>query len=147
MGGDDRAQSEVVGNVLIVGIVVIGVSVAGAFYLSTIGSEDETFADVEVTLSNTSGPQATFTHQGGDAVDSSSLVVRVTRNGASLSPTLDPDASRGLADGRFDPGDHRVYNLTSPGPTPVQDGDAIRAILTTSSTDTVLVDETKTFDS
>ncbi|MFC6989825.1 type IV pilin [Haloplanus sp. GCM10025708] len=94
MGGDDRAQSEVVGNVLIVGIVVIGVSVAGAFYLSTIGSEDETFADVEVTLSNTSGPQATFTHQGGDAVDSSSLVVRVTRNGASLSPTLDPDASR-----------------------------------------------------
>lgn len=140
--GRTRAQSEVVGNVLLVATIVIAVSVAGGVYVSTIGDDEETYVDVTVSVADPGVSQVVFTHQGGDAVRDSTLVVRVWVNDAQASPVLNTSASTGTADGRFGPGEQRVYDVTA-----MDDGDTVRALLATNGTNTVLVDDRLTFES
>lgn len=137
----DRAQSEVLGNVLLVATVVVAVSVAGAALLAAIGDDEETLADVAVSLEDDGASQVVFVHQGGETVDDASLVVRVWLNGTAASPSLNASASTGTADGRFGPGERRAYDVPAMG-----DGDVVRSLLATNATNTVLVDDRTTFD-
>lgn len=138
---DTRAQTEVIGNILLVATIVIAVSVAGAAYLATIGGDEETLADVDATTHATGTPQVAFTHQGGDPVDNDSLVFRVWVAGSPASWSFNGSASSGDGDGRFQAGDRWVYDVPA-----MTDGDVVRALLATNSTNTVLVDERTTFE-
>lgn len=134
----DRAQSEVVGNILLVAIVVTGVSVAGVAAVATVGPDEATLADVGATVAGGPGsPQVVFTHRGGDPIDDSTLVVRIWVDG-SPEPVGTP-AATGDGDGRFEPGETRVYALSTAG-----EGDVVRALVATNATETVLVDERTT---
>ncbi|MFB6305099.1 MAG: type IV pilin [Haloferacaceae archaeon] len=139
----DRAQSEVIGNVLLVATVVVAVSLAGALYLGTIGTDEETLADVAASTANASGtPQVAFVHRGGESVANDTLIVRVWVDDSQVSASFNDTASDGDADGRFDPGDRRVYDV---GGAAVEEGDTVRALLATNATNTVLVDERLTY--
>jgi len=98
----DRAQSEVVGATLLLGIVVIVVGVAGAYGLSAATSWTDTpRADVDDEV-RTDG--IALTHQGGDALasDDLRLIVRVDGSETSLSWA---DGTLTGGDTWFDPGD------------------------------------------
>lgn len=68
---NDRAQSETVGVVLLVGVVVITVSTAGAFALSDVDSDIRDFdGRIEVTTDS-----ITIAHAGGDPIAFSDLLL------------------------------------------------------------------------
>ena len=98
----DRAQSEVVGSVLIIGLVVISVSVAGAAALGTVvPAIDEPRADIASEV-RTDG--LALSHRGGDALASDELRLIVRVNGSETSLFWTNGTLSG-GDDEFDPGE------------------------------------------
>lgn len=134
----DRAQSEVVGNVLVVATVVLVTSTLGLAVVGGIGADAGTLADVEADATVGTN-RTTITHHGGDPVRASDLRVLVGVNGSTPTDRGRNDsASDGTGDGRFDPGDAWVYDL---GRTVTADT-TLRVLVADDSTETVVVDET-----
>ncbi|MFB6080483.1 MAG: type IV pilin [Haloferacaceae archaeon] len=134
----DRAQSEVVGEILLVVTVIVAVSVVGFALVGGVGGDDRTLADVTAGA-RVGTDRAAITHQGGDPIPATDLRVLVGVNGSS--PTERPrndSASTGIADGRFDPGDIWVYDLDGP----ITGRTTLRVLVADDATDTVVVDET-----
>jgi len=102
---NERAQSESIGVILLVGVVVISVATVGAFALSNIDSDQRDFdATIEVTTDS-----ITIAHAGGDPVPFSELliVVRVDGNTTRIRPEAS-DLETGDSDELFEPGERWV---------------------------------------
>jgi flagellin-like protein len=106
-----RAQSEVVGVVLLTAVVVVLVSVVGAGVITNFSSQAEAGtvsadAGVNITADN-----VTITHRGGDIL-ADSVVEVIVRNGSAerrYELSTDTIARTGDGDGRFDPGERAVF--------------------------------------
>lgn len=133
-----RAQSEVLGDILLVGTVVLAASTIGLAIVGGIGTDEETLADVDADAA-VGTDRATITHQGGDPIRESDLRVLVGVNGSTVTDRARNDsASAGVGNGRFDPGDRWAYDL---GRTLTEDV-ALRVVVADTSTETVVADET-----
>lgn len=111
----DRAQSEVLGNILLAGFILVGVSIAGVAYLAEIDTGGQPLVELAET-----GPddQIELSHLGGDSLvpDQTRIVIQ----NESESVTV------GLSDGtleqtqpmdRLTPGGVWRYNVSDSGLT------------------------------
>jgi hypothetical protein len=98
----DRAQSELSGAALLLGIVVITVGIAGAYGVDAVTSSSDTpqvAVDGEIRTD-----RMTLIHQGGESVPGDDLRLRVRVNGSETSLAW-ADGTLTGGDARFDPGD------------------------------------------
>lgn len=98
----DRAQTELVGAILVVGLVVVSVGVAGAYAMGTVTQSAET-PDAAITGGiGTDG--ITLSHQGGDSLPSDDLRLIVLVNGSETGLAWS-DGTLSGGDDAFDPGE------------------------------------------
>ena len=148
-----RGQSEVIGSILLVAVIVVAVSTIGAIVLSEIGTQDEPVSAVvegSVTAENDGTVQ--FEHGGGDSVEASDLTVLVANESG---PQQEFPFTRGDIDGdgdeRFEQGE-RWTNSTivcTSGPCPVHvtsDSERVRIVLVHDPSGTLLFDGTRTIE-
>ncbi|MEF8815085.1 MAG: type IV pilin [Halovenus sp.] len=105
MVGRSRAQSEVVGVVLLTAVVVVLVIGAGGLFLSSLDSDTdrEPLADLESEVNAT---VVTLAHQGGDEFDAGDVEVVLRGADGEFTERLDAGTFlRGADDTRFVPGD------------------------------------------
>jgi flagellin-like protein len=126
----DRAQSEVIGVILLVAVVAVTISAAGAFYLSTLSEESGPATDVRVTVTSDT---VELTHNGGSALANESLRLLVRANGTPRG------VSRAIGDDRFDPGERWLWNVSGSDFT---ESDRIEVLLVHEPTGTLVVRET-----
>ena len=90
MSAGDRAQSEVVGVALLIGVVVTAVGIVGVLVLSDSGANgtDDPLADLEIDATTTA---INLTHAGGDAIPADD--VRVVVRGEDRTQRLELDAT------------------------------------------------------
>lgn len=103
--GQPRAQSEVVGIVLLTAVVIVLVVGAGGLFLSSL--ESDTDREPLATLeSNVNATVVTLAHQGGDEFDADEVEVVVRGADGEFTQRLDAGTFlRGADDTRFAPGD------------------------------------------
>lgn len=138
----ERAQSEIVGTVLLVGVVVVTTATLGAGLLGSVQPDRDPVADVsgEVTADRIS-----LTHAGGDAMAASALTVVVrTDAGDARIPFADGTLS-GPDPERFEPGETWTKSSSFPA------GERVRVYLVHAPTNVVVfegrtVAETTYFD-
>lgn len=135
---DRRAQSETVGAVLLIGVVVIAVSTIGATLLLAVEAPDNAAAtaDVEVTEEN-----VTVTHTGGDPVAYDQLVVVVETDSDRFSGPLDPAYVDGDPGDAFTAGTRWERSLSSVGLSAAP-GDRVRVRVLYRPSSTSLFDGT-----
>jgi hypothetical protein len=133
---DDRGQSEVVGEILAIGVVVVVVSVVGAYLLGDVASPNgETLADVTLSVGE---ERIELANAGGGSVATTDLELTVyvngTRSGITwASGTVEDDDG----DARFDPGERWIRDgLTLTTET------TVRVTLADTDTGTLLLDRT-----
>lgn len=126
----NRAQSETVGTVLLLAMVVIGVSVVGYVVLGTIEPDDSPTVDVKSTVTDST---LTLTHWSGDRLPGDELTVVVRHGGTEDRYDFATDGSFG-ADATFDPGDE--WRLD--GAVPYAVGDRVEVLLIHDPSNTVL---------
>jgi len=100
----DRAQSELVGAILVLGLVVVSVGVAGSYAMGTVTQSSEA---PDATITGQIGTdELVLSHQGGEALPSDELrlVARVNGSGTGLAWS-DGTLSGGDGDDVFDPGE------------------------------------------
>jgi PKD repeat protein len=131
---DTRAQSETVGAILLVGLVVVSVSAVGyATVQRGTATDDAPSVSVSVRVTNAS---VTLVHDGGDAVRTAGLEVIVREDGADRGLTWAGGSLDGDGDGRFGPGEEWTAGVAL-------DPDAtVRVLLIDRATETVLADRT-----
>ena len=98
---DDRAESTVVGTILLVGVVILSISMVGtALVGSLLASADDPHANLDGTLTD-SGLE--IVHRGGDTLPESELTVRIA-NESTVSVTDFESGTivAGNADGQFE---------------------------------------------
>lgn len=115
---DERGASEVIGSVLLVGIVVVAVTTFTAATLLDRAFDDRPRADVSA---NVTADRVIVNHTGGESVDSEDVSVIVRGGGGEFR-----EDGLGLADGRFDPGDgwQDTHGLTA-----LRSGDRARVLV------------------
>jgi len=124
----DRAQSHVIGVILLTAVVVTVVLLVGSVILTNTGGWSDMLADVDVEVNATT---VTLTHLGGASVDTEDVVVildgeTTTRwDLASFTQTDGSDASR------FEPGDEWVGEHSL-------DGDSMTVTLVHEPSNTIL---------
>jgi hypothetical protein len=100
----ERGVSEVLGAVLMTGVVVLSISVAGAAMLplfGDVGTSGAPLVDCDITAD---GDEVLITHGGGDRVDTAAL--RVVIEDASSGRTITPfPGGVGDGDGEFERGE------------------------------------------
>lgn len=111
---DDRGQSEILGEVLLVGVVVLVLSVAGAFVLGDVAEpRDEAYADVEATVE---GGSLALVHRGGETLPTSDLRVRVAVNDTpATGVTWTNGTVEGDGDALFELGERWTHPLSGVG--------------------------------
>jgi len=105
MVGRSRAQSEVIGIILLTAVVLILVVGAGGLFLSGLESETDRdpLADLE---SDVNATVVTLDHQGGDGFDAGDVEVVLRGDDGEFTERLDGGTFlRGSDDTRFVPGD------------------------------------------
>lgn len=108
---DCRAQSETLGIILLVSIVVLSVGIFATFYLGTIGAQSGSLVDAKFSAD---GGDLTITHAGGDPVSPDELLVGVDRPGDRTQHAFaDGSIDRGTDD-RFAPGDRWRFDVLDP---------------------------------
>jgi PKD repeat protein len=128
-----RAQSEVVGVVLVTGIVLLLAVGAGAVVVSNVLTQSQDVPSVDVEGQATTA-YVTLEHAGGDSVATSSVAVVLDARGRTRYP-LDSFTQRvGDDPSRFEPGDtwRRINDVG---------GDSIRVLVVHEPTNTVLDEE------
>ncbi|AEN07280.1 flagellin domain protein [halophilic archaeon DL31] len=99
---NERAQSESIGVILLVGVVVISVATVGAFVLSDISS-DTVNADISVQITSNG---FYFSHDGGDPLPMNELLIVVRSESGTSRPTFTPNTIyEGDDDAIFEPGE------------------------------------------
>jgi hypothetical protein len=98
----DRAQSELVGAILVLGLVVVSVGVAGAYAMGTVTQSTDTPDTVITGQIGTDG--ITLSHQGGDSLPSDELRLVVRVNGSETGLAWS-DGTLSGGDDVFDPGE------------------------------------------
>lgn len=98
-----RAQSETVGVIALLGIVVVLVTTVGVAGLATIAPEDidrtqATLVDLDVSLDAVSA-----VHAGGEPLPAEEVVVRIDHDGNTDVYRIDSDGT--AIEGTFEPGD------------------------------------------
>ena len=129
-----RAQSEVIGVILLVGLVAIIISAAGAVYLSTIDDESGPATDVRVTVTDET---VTLTHNGGSAPATDSLRVVIRQDGSDTNTDWADGTVTGDGDDRFEPAE-----TWREGGFMFDSSDRIEVLLVHDPSGTLLVDET-----
>jgi flagellin-like protein len=95
-----RAQSEVIGVILLVGVVIIAIGGAGAVYLSSIADESGPATDVRVKVTD---DVVVLTHNGGSALSTDSLRVIIREDGSDTNTDWADGTVTGDGDDRFEP--------------------------------------------
>jgi PKD repeat protein len=97
-----RAQSEVLGTALLLGVTVIAITGFGVFYLdAAIPDADEPTADFSADANATA---LVVAHEGGDSLSSAALRLAVDVNGTRRAVAWD-EAYLSGGDAQFDPGE------------------------------------------
>lgn len=134
MGVSRRGQSEVIGIVLLVGVVTVLVVGAGAIvFADLLQSNEETLATIE---SNVTAQNITLEVRGGDSVSVSDVEL-IVRGTSEYRLGLDTDftQTRGRDSTLFEPGDRWR------GSNPLDDGELTLLVLDT-ETGTLLHEDT-----
>ena len=130
----DRGQAQVVGSVLIVGVVVLLVATVGIAALSTISPEETRAATVDAEVT-TEG--VTFSHAGGESLLVGDLSVVVDRTNGSDRHGFDAARlANGNGNDEFEPGERWTNGSLEFSP-----GERVRVSLVDVPTGTVLVSE------
>lgn len=107
----NRAQSSVIGVVLLTGVVIISITTIGVFWLGSISDQADAsgpLVDVDVEVTDTN---VTVRHRTGETVDLADVRV-IVRNGSSTEEfRLDAGTVRGGdGDGTFEPSEDVVHS-------------------------------------
>lgn len=107
-----RAQSSLVGQVLLVGVVVIATSAAGMVVLSDLAEpSNRVFANIQTSVDD---GELELVHEGGATIPTDTLRLRVAVNGtANTSVTWASGTLSGDSDDRFEPGERWTRDLSS----------------------------------
>jgi len=113
-GARNRAQSETIGTILLVGVVVVAVGTFGAFFLS--GFVEESPPLVSITVEGNESA-ATISHAGGNTVPADELSVTVSQGATTERYVLDDDDPssdfvKGNDPSRFAPGDRWEFDVS-----------------------------------
>jgi len=102
--GSDRAQSEVVSSILMVGVITVAVTTMGVAVLATQddGSDDGPRANVDAIVTTDS---VEFAHQGGRTLETADLSVKLQVNGSDEPLSLSSGTWSGPDDSRFEGGE------------------------------------------
>ncbi|WP_299269273.1 type IV pilin, partial [Halorientalis sp.] len=96
-----RAQSEVIGVVILIGVVVTMVGIVSVVVLSDAGTDESILADVSVEAN---GTHLQVVHMGGDEIPIGDL--ELVLDGTGGTDRIQVDAANVTGDdGRFGPGD------------------------------------------
>ncbi len=115
LSDSDRAQSEMVGNVLLIGVVVIATSLVAVTVISNLttgpGGVNDDPVQIGFQASATPG-NITVSHNGGDSVDAGTVGVRLSNDTTKTEFRVDSTNLTG-GDSRFDPGEsfERAHGL------------------------------------
>jgi flagellin-like protein len=126
----NRGQSETVGTVLLLAMVVVSVSVVGYVLLGTIEPDDRPAVDVEATVTDST---LTLTHWSGESLPGDELTVVVRYGGTEERYDFATDGSYG-DDAIFEPGEQ--WRLDEP--VPYAAGDRVEVSLRHDPSNTVL---------
>ncbi|MBX0324010.1 PKD domain-containing protein [Halomicroarcula sp. F13] len=101
--GDDRAQSETIGVVLLTGVVVVTIGVAGFVTLGDIGASARSTPSLDIHAGATT--QDVFVaHNGGSSVDSNDVTIVVVGDNRRQYTLADYTQVGGTDPTRFEPG-------------------------------------------
>jgi PKD repeat protein len=128
-----RAQSEVIGVVLVTGLVVLVSVGAGAVVISNVMSQAEDVPSVNVEGGATT-ESLTIQHAAGDGLLSSEVAVVVDTGRRTRYPLSDFSQQTGDDPSRFDPGDAWRLDVAIPG-------DSVRVFVVHEPSNTVLDEE------
>jgi hypothetical protein len=139
--GAIRGQSETLGLVLLLGVVVVTAAAFGSAYVGTVTDRgDRVSADVSIDLD----PGGfTVTHEGGAELPADELRLLLRGPGFDYEPgfaaefTAGPDSEDDDGDGVFEPGERWANDTAAPYAT----GDDVRTTLVHGPTNTVLFDQ------
>lgn len=92
----ERAQSEIVGEILLVAIVVVAIGIIASFYLGAIGPDSG--PSIDATF-DADGSDLIVGHAGGDTVPPTELVLVIDHDGERTRvPFVDGTRLRGTGD-------------------------------------------------
>lgn len=132
----ERAQSEVIGVVLLTGVVVVVVSLIGLVVLQGVSAESESGPTVDVIVDATT-EFVSISHNGGTTVDVSSMEVVLSGESRARYPLSSFIQHRGSDTAIFEPGD-RWNHSNDVG------GDRLRVSIVHTPSGTVIHDVTVT---
>ncbi|MFB6108045.1 MAG: type IV pilin [Haloplanus sp.] len=125
-----RGQSESLGSLLLVAIVVLLMSTVGYYYLGSIGGQDGPTANIDGTVTAST---VTFSHGGGDAIPGDELTVVLRYDGTEQRDDFETAGHYG-DDDVFEPGEQ--WRLD--GAPPYDAGDRVEVLLVHDPSGTVL---------
>lgn len=103
MNSIDRAQSTVIGVILLTAVVILTVSTIGVFFLGTISEQADAsrpLVDVDISMTNET---IEVRHVAGDSVDLDDLTLLLTKGSSTERYAFDDANVTGDGDGEFDP--------------------------------------------
>jgi len=115
MRESERGQSEIVGNILLIGVVVIAASIVALGIVGNINSQtgmnDERPSQVDL-IADATADNITLSHNGGGSLEASEVSVRLSNDTTETRFRVDTANLTG-SDGRFDPGERfeRTHGL------------------------------------
>lgn len=126
----NRAQSEIIGSLLLVGTVVILMTVVGYYGLGQIGPDEGPTAVIDATVTDDS---VTFSHGSGDPIPGDELTVVLRYDGTEQRYDFDARGNYG-DDDVFDPGEQWTFSRL----VPYDESDDVEVILIHDPSGTVL---------
>ena len=105
---DIRGQSETVGTILLIGLVLIAVTISGAIILSNYLNQEavnEPLVDLEIESED--GDNINVQHMGGESIDTETMEVIV--NNSVIGSFADANSFDGDQDGRFVTGESVTF--------------------------------------
>lgn len=110
MKSANRAQSSVIGVVLLTAVLIVTVSTIGIFFLGTISEQadaSEPLVDVDATLTNEA---VEVQHVAGDTVDLDDLTLVLSKGSTTERYAFDGANVSGSGDGQFGPAETFARN-------------------------------------
>lgn len=111
----NRAQSETIGTVLLIGVVVVAVGTFGAFFLSGFVGESAPLASISVDGNETT---MNISHSGGERIATEDLRITVSQPGNSKAYTFENNGTQVRVsdpDTEFKPGDRWRFDTEGQG--------------------------------
>ena len=109
-----RAQSETIGTILLIGVVVVAIGTFGAFFLSDFADESAPLVSITVDGNEST---ANVSHAGGTTVPAGELSVTVSQGSTTERYVLDEDDPnsdfvKGSDPSQFAPGDRWEFDVS-----------------------------------